>query len=198
LNEKVVDIVGLYLNPPQQAIVLSVDEETQIQALERTQPMLPLRRGSVARHSHDYKGNGTTTLFAALNLATGEVMGECHPRHRHQEFLKFLKQLDKEIPGKQLHLILDNYGTHKHEGVQRWLRRHRRFHLHFTPTGASWMNVVEIWFSILTNQAIRRGSFDSVAPLIGAIKAFLVPWNEGAKPFVWTKTAEQILTKAVR
>lgn len=198
LKEKVVDIVGLYLNPPEQALVLGVDEKSQIQALERTQPMLPLGPGKVARHTHDYKRNGTTTLFAAINVATGEVIGNCHPRHRHQEFLKFLRQLDKEVSGKELHLVLDNYGTHKHERVQRWLRRHRRFHLHFTPTGASWMNMVEIWFGILTNQAIRRGSFDSVAHLIGAIKAFLARWNEGAKPFVWTKTAEQILAKAVR
>ena len=198
LRERVVDIVGLYLNPPEQALVLGVDEKSQIQALQRTAPMLPLRPGNVARHTHDYKRNGTTTLFAALNVATGEVIGECHPRHRHQEFLKFLKQLDKEIPGKELHLVLDNYGTHKHEKVQRWLKRHRRFHLHFTPTGASWMNMVEIWFGILTNQAIRRGSFDSVAHLVGAIEAFLARWNEGAKPFVWTKTAEQILAKAAR
>lgn len=198
LKEKVVDIVGLYLNPPDQALVLSVDEKSQIQALERTQPMLPLRPGNIARHTHDYKRNGTTTLFAALNVATGEVIGECHPRHRHQEFLKFLRELNKEVPDKELHLIVDNYGTHKHEKVQKWLKRHKRFHLHFTPTGASWMNMVEIWFGILTNQAIRRGSFDSVAHLIGAIKAFLVRWNERAKPFVWTKTAEQILAKAVR
>ncbi len=198
LKEKVVDIVGLYLNPPEQALVLGVDEKSQIQALERTQPMLPLLPGKVARHTHDYKRNGTTTLFAALNVATGEVIGECHPRHRHQEFLKFLKQLDTEVPGKELHLILDNYGTHKHEKVQRWLKRHRRFHLHFTPTSASWMNMVEIWFGILTNQAIRRGSFNSVGYLVGAIKAFLSRWNEGAKPFVWTKTAKQILAKAAR
>ena len=198
LREKVIDIVGLYFNPPEQALVLGVDEKSQIQALQRTQPMLPLRPGKVARHTHDYKRNGTTTLFAALNVATGEVIGECHHRHRHQEFLKFLKQLDKEVPDKELHLIVDNYGTHKHEKVQRWLKRHQRFHLHFTPTGASWMNMVEIWFGILTNQATRRGSFDSVAHLVGAIKAFLSRWNEGAKPFVWTKTAEQVLAKAVR
>ena len=198
LKEKVVDIVGLYLNPPEQALVLGVDEKSQIQALSRTQPLLQLRPGQVERHTHDYKRNGTTTLFAALNIATGEVIGECHPRHRHQEFLKFLKQLDKEVPDKDLHLILDNYGTHKQEKVQNWLKRHKRFHLHFTPTGASWMNMVEIWFGIFTNQAIRRGSFDSVAHLIGAIKAFLSRWNEGAKPFVWIKTAEQILAKAVR
>jgi len=198
LKEKVVDIVGLYLNPPEQALVLGVDEKSQIQALQRTQPLLPLRPGQVERHTHDYKRNGTTTLFAALNIANGEVIGECHPRHRHQEFLKFLKQLDKEVRDKHLHLILDNYGTHKHEKVQKWLRRHKRFHLHFTPTGASWMNMVEIWFGILTNQAIRRSSFDSVAHLIGAIKAFLARWNQGAKPFVWTKTTEQILAKAIR
>jgi transposase len=198
LKEKVVDIVGLYLNPPEQALVLGVDEKSQIQALSRTQPLLQLRSGQVERHTHDYKRNGTTTLFAALNVATGEVIGECHPRHRHQEFLKFLKQLDKEVADKELHLILDNYGTHKQEKVQKWLKRHKRFHLHFTPIGASWMNMVEIWFGILTNQAIRRGNFDSVAHLVGAIKAFLSRWNERAKPFVWTKTAEQILAKAVR
>lgn len=198
LKEKVVDIVGLYLNPPEQALVLGVDEKSQIQALSRTQPLLQLRPGQVERHTHDYKRNGTTTLFAALNIATGEVIGECHPRHRHQEFLTFLKQLDKEIPDKELHLILDNYGTHKQESVRKWLKRHKRFHFHFTPTGASWMNMVEIWFGILTNQAIRRGSFDSVSRLVGAIKAFLSRWNEGAKPFAWTKTAEQILAKAVR
>jgi transposase len=197
LREKVIDIVGLYLNPPEQALVLGVDEKSQIQALQRTQPMLPLRLGKVARHTHDYKRHGTTTLFAALNVATGEVMGDCHPRHRHQEFLKFLKQMDKDIPGKELHLVLDNYGTHKHEKVQKWLEKHQRFHLHFTPTGASWMNMVEIWFGILTNQAIRRGSFDSVGQLVGAIKAFLSRWNEGAKPFVWTKTADQVLAKAI-
>jgi len=198
LKKKVVDIVGLYLNPPEQALVLGVDEKSQIQALSRTQPLLQLRSGQVERHTHDYKRNGTTTLFAALNVATGEVIGECHPRHRHQEFLKFLKQLEKEVADKELHLILDNYGTHKQEKVQKWLKRHKRFHLHFTPIGASWMNMVEIWFGILTNQAIRRGNFDSVAHLVGAIKAFLSRWNERAKPFVWTKTAEQILAKAAR
>jgi len=198
LKEKVVDIVGLYLNPPDEALVLAVDEKSQIQAISRTQPLLPLRPGQVERHTHDYKRNGTTTLFAALNIATGEVIGECHPRHRHQEFLKFLKLLDKEVPGKELHLILDNYGTHKQRDVRKWLKRHKWFHLHFTPTGASWMNMVEIWFGILTNQAIRRGNFDSVAILVGAIKAFLARWNEGAKPFIWTKTADQILAKAIR
>jgi len=190
--------VGLYLNLPEQALVLGVDEKSQIQALSRTEPLLQLRPGQVERHTHDYRKNGTSTLFAALNITTGEVIGECHPRHRHQEFLKFLKQLNKELPGKELHLILDNYGTHKQEKIQKWLKRHKRFHLHFTPTGASWMNMVEIWFGILTNQAIRRGSFDSVTRLVGAIEAFLSRWNEGAKPFVWIKTAEQILAKAVR
>lgn len=198
LKEKVVDIVGLYLNPPEHALVLGIDEKSQIQALQRTQPMLPLRPGKIARYTHDYKRNGTTTLFAALNIATGEVIGECHSRHRHQEFLKFLKQLDREVPDQELHLVLDNYSPHKHEKVRRWLKRHKRFHLHFTPTGASWMNMVEIWFGILTNQAIRRGSFDSVAQLRRAIEAFLSQWNKRAKPFVWTKTSEQILTKAVR
>jgi transposase len=198
LKEKVVDIVGLYLNPPEQALVLGVDEKSQIQALQRTQPMLPLLPGKIARYTHDYKRNGTTSLFAALNMATGEVIGECYARHRHQEFLKFLKDLEQKVPGKELHIILDNYGTHKHDKVQRWLKRHKRFHLHFTPTGASWMNMVEIWFGMLTNQAIRRGSFNSVAHLVGAIKSFLAKWNEGAKPFTWTKTAEQILAKATR
>jgi transposase len=198
IGEKVVNIVGLYLNPPEQALVLRVDEKSQIQALQRTQSLLQLRPGQVERHTHDYKRNGTTTLYAALNIATGEVIGECHSRHRHQEFLQFLKQLDKEVPDKELRLILDNYATHKHEKVQRWLKRHKRFHLHFTPTGASWMNMVEIWFGILTNQAIRRGSFDSVAHLVEAIKAFLSRWNEGAKPFVWIKTAGQVLAKATR
>jgi len=198
LEEKVIDIVGLYLNPPEQALVLGVDEKSQIQALQRTQPMLPLRPGSVARRTHDYKRHGTTTLFAALNVATGEVIGECHPQHRHQEFLKFLRLLHRDIPRKELHLIVDNYGTHTHPKVQKWLNRHRRFHLHFTPTGASWMNMVEIWFGILTNQAIRRGNFDSVPHLIGVIMAFLARWNEGARPFVWAKTAEQILAKAAQ
>jgi len=198
LREKVVDIVGLYLNPPENALVLDVDEKSQIQALQRTQPMLPLRPGRVARHAHDYKRNGTTTLFATLNIATGEVIGQCQPRHHHQEFLKFLKQLDEEVPDRELHLVLDNYGTHKDQKVQRWLKRHRRFHLHFTPTGASWMNMVEVWLGILTNQAIRRGSFDSVAALMAAIKAFLARWKEGARPFVWTRTADQVLAKAVR
>ena len=198
LKEKVVDIVGLYLNPPEQALVLGVDEKSQIQALSRTQPLLQLRPGQVERHTHDYKRNGTTTLFAALSIATGKVIGECYQKHRHQEFLKFLKQLDKEIPEKELHLILDNYGTQKQEDVQNWLKKHHRFHLHFTPTGASWMNMVEIWFGILTNQAIRRGSFDSVEHLIGAINAFMAHWNKGSKPFVWTKSAGKILAKAVR
>ena len=198
LKEKVVDIVWLYPNLPEQTLVLVVDEKSQIHALSRTQPLLQLRPGQAERRTHDYKRNGTTTLFAALNIATGEVIGECHHRHRHQEFLKFLKQLNKEVPDKELHLILDNYGTHKQEKVHKWLNRHKRFHFHFTPTGASWMNMVEIWFGILTNQAIRPGSFDSVAQLIREIKAFLSRWNEGAKPFVWTKKAEQILAKAVR
>ena len=198
LREKVVDIVGLYMHPPEQALVLAVDEKSQIQALQRTQPMLLLRPGQVARHTHDYKRHGTTTLFAALNIATGEVIADCQNRHRHQEFLKFLKQIDREIPSKELHLVVDNYGTHKQEKVRKWLGRHKRFHLHFTPTSASWMNMVEIWFGILTNQAIRRGSFNSVAALVGAIKAFLSRWNEGARPFIWTKTAEQVLAKAVK
>jgi len=197
LEAKVIDIVGLYLHPPEKALVLSVDEKSQIQALDRTQPLLPLRPGQVERHTHDYVRNGTTCLFAALNVATGEVIGDCHTRHRHQEFLKFLRRLDKETPSdKDLHLILDNYRTHKHEKVAKWLNRHRRFHLHFTPTGASWMNQIEIWFGIMTSRRIRRGIFKSVEELVDAIQRYIEANNQNPKPFAWTKSAEAILAKA--
>lgn len=198
LEEKVIDVVGLYLNPPENALVLCVDEKSQIQALERTQPLLPLRAGSAEKRTHDYRRHGTMTLFAALDLATGQVVGQCKKRHRHQEFLGFLRVLEKENPDREIHLILDNASTHKHPNVKRWLARRERFHLHFTPTSASWMNLVELWFSILTTQAVRRDSFRSVQALLRRIYAFIESWNEEAKPFRWTKSAEQILAKAVR
>lgn len=204
LVEKVTDIVGLYLNPPEKALVISVDEKSQIQALSRTspgsfgQPLLPLRAGLPERRTHDYRRNGTTTLFAALNVAEGKVLGQCYPRHRHEEFLKFLKLIDRGFPVKDLHLIIDNYSPHKHPKVNQWIARHPRFHLHFTPTSASWMNQVETWFSLLSSQQIRRGSFDSVAELIAAIDKFIRHHNQNAKPFAWTKGTEAIQAKAVR
>src|SRR5215210_6484745 len=176
--EKLTDVVGLYLNPPRQAIVLCVDEKSQIQALDRTQPGLPLKKGRCGTMTHDYKRNGTTTLFAALETLEGKVVGECHHRHRHQEFLKFLRRLDAEFPGDvPLHLIMDNYDTHQHPRVQAWLKRHRRFKFHFTPTSGSWLNLVERWFAELTNKAVRRGSFASVEDLELAIEQFLEDWN---------------------
>jgi transposase len=197
--EKMTDVVGLYLNPPQQAIVLCVDEKSQIQALDRTQPGLPIKRGRCSTMTHDYKRNGTTTLFAALETLQGKVVGECHERHRHQEFLKFLRRLDTEFPGEvPLHLILDNYGTHKHAKVKAWMKRHPRFVLHFVPTSSSWMNLVERWFGHLDNQAIRRGVFLSVADLEASIAAFLKAWNQNPKPFVWTATVESIQEKLHR
>jgi transposase len=199
LVSKVIDVVGLYLHPPENALVLSVDEKSQIQALDRTQPMLPLRPGQVERHTHDYKRNGTTCLFAALNVAEGTVIGKCQARHRHQEFLDFLKLIERQIPkGKDIHMILDNYGTHKHPEVKEWLRKHPRYHLHFTPTSASWMNQVETWFGILTQRQIRRGIFKSVKELVDAIERYIEAHNQDPKPFVWTKTPEQILSKAIR
>jgi len=198
-EEKLVDVVGLYLNPPEKAIVLSMDEKSQIQALDRTQPSLPMKRGRAGTMTHDYKRHGTTTLFAALDVLTGTVIGECLPRHRHTEFLKFLRTIDREVPnGLQIHLILDNYSTHKHENVKRWLAKHPRFHLHFTPTASSWLNLVERWFGMLTDKAIRRGVFHSVPELINAIETYLQANNESPEPFVWTATAEQILTKVQR
>ncbi len=197
--EKLTDVVGLYLNPPQQAIVLCVDEKSQIQALDRTQPGLPLKKGRCGTMTHDYKRNGTTTLFAALELLQGKVIGQCYERHRHQEFLKFLRRLDQEFPGAMhLHLVMDNYGTHKHQRVRTWLKRHPRFVLHFVPTSSSWLNLVERWFGELTSKRIRRGSFFSVEELEKAIAEFLAAWNENPKPFVWTATVESITEKLSR
>jgi len=197
--EKMTDVIGLYLNPPQQAIVLCVDEKSQIQALDRTQPGLPIKKGRCGTMTHDYKRNGTTTLFAALEVLQGKVIGQCHQRHRHQEFLKFLRTLDQEFPGAvPLHLIMDNYGTHKHEKVGNWLKRHPRFVLHFVPTSSSWLNLVERWFGHLDQKAIRRGVFRSVEDLKASIDAFLTAWNKDPKPFVWTATVESITEKLSR
>ncbi len=198
LVAKVTDVVGLYLNPPERAIVLSVDEKTQIQALDRTQPMLPLRPGQVERHTHDYKRHGTLTLSAALEIATGQVTTQTSALHRHEEFLDFLNLLVRTYPRRELHLVLDNVQTHKTPEVLAWLDRHRRVHFHFTPTSASWLNQVETWFGILTRQALRRGSFASVRALVAAIEAFTRAWNAGSTPFKWVKTADEILAKAVR
>ena len=194
--EKLTDVVGLYLNPPDKALVLCVDEKSQIQALDRTQPGLPMKKGRCGTMTHDYKRNGTTTLFAALNVLEGTVVGECYQRHRHQEFLKFLRRLDREFPkDKPLHLILDNYGTHKHPNVTAWLDKHPRFELHFIPTSSSWLNLVERWFRELSDKQIRRGVFHSVADLEATIDAFLDANNENPKPFVWTASVESILEK---
>jgi transposase len=194
--EKLTDVVGLYLNPPQQAMVLCVDEKSQIQALDRTQPGLPLKKGRCGTMTHDYKRNGTTTLFAALEVLQGRVVGQCYERHRHQEFLKFLRRLDQEFPGElTMHLVMDNYGTHKHPKVQSWLKRHPRFVPHFVPTSSSWLNLIERWFAELTNKRIRRSSFASVAELEHAIAEFLAAWNKNPKPFVWTATVDSILQK---
>jgi len=198
LAEKVIDVVGLYLDPPAGALVLCVDEKTQIQALDRTQPSLPIKPGKAARMTHDYKRNGTTSLYAALEIATGEVTGACYPRHRHQEFLAFLNQLVRAYPRAPLHVVLDNSSTHSTPEVERWLARHKRVHFHFTPSGASWMNMVEIFFSILTNQQVRRGVYHDVPELIAAIEYFIEHYNQRAQPFVWTKTADEILAKAIK
>ncbi len=198
-EEKLVDVVGLYLNPPEKAVVLCMDEKSQIQALDRTQPSLPLKKGRAGTMTRDYKRNGTTTLFAALNVLTGVVIGQCLEKHRNTEFLKFLRTIDREVPkGLQIHMILDNYGTHKHDNVTTWLEKHPRFHLHFIPTSSSWLNMVERWFRNLTEQAIRRGVFKSVPDLIAAIEAYLEANNEDPQPFVWTATAEEILAKVRR
>ena len=197
--EKLTDVVGLYLNPPQQAMVLCVDEKSQIQALDRTQPGLPLKKGRCGTLTHDYKRNGTTTLFAALEVLQGRVIGQCYARHRHQEWLKFLRRLDEEFPGQvPLHLVMDNYGTHKHPNVQAWLQRHPRFIAHFVPTSSSWLNLVERWFGELTSKRVRRGSFFSVEDLQKAIMEFLEAWNDDPKPFVWTATVESIVAKLSR
>jgi transposase len=196
---KLIDVVGLYLNPPEKAIVLCMDEKSQIQALDRTQASLPMTPGRAGTMTHDYKRNGTTTLFAALDVLTGTVIGQCLPRHRHTEFLKFLNTIDREVPkGLQVHLILDNYSTHKHAEVGRWLNRHKRFHLHFTPTSSSWLNQVERWFRDLTDKNLRRGIFASVPDLIASIEEYLNVHNADPKPYVWTATAESILAKVQR
>jgi transposase len=197
--EKVRDIVGLYLNPPDRALVLCVDEKAQIQALDRTQPLLPMRPGQVERRTHDYERHGTTSLFAALDLASGRVVGECHRRHRGIEFRKFLDKLDEAVPAPlDLHLILDNYGTHKTPLIRRWLARHPRYHLHFTPTSASWLNLVERWFATLTERQLRRGVHRSTRELETALKHYLAVHNQEPKPFVWTKTADEILANGAR
>jgi transposase len=197
--EKLTDVVGLYLNPPEQALVLCVDEKSQIQALDRTQPGLPLKKGRCGTMTHDYKRHGTTTLFAALEMLQGKVIGRCYQRHRHQEFLKFLRTIDTEFPGEvALHLIMDNYGTHTHPRVQGWLQRHPRFVLHFVPTSSSWLNLVERWFRELDSKAIRRGVFQSVDDLKAAIDTFLAAWNDDPKPFVWTTTVQSITAKLAR
>ena len=197
--EKLQDVVGLYLNPPEHAIVLSVDEKSQIQALDRSQPGLPMKRGRAGTMTHDYKRNGTTTLFAALNTLDGRVIGQCLPRHRHQEFLKFLRTINRETHRElDLHLIVDNYGTHTHPNVIAWLDKHPRFHMHFTPTSASWLNLVERWFRKITDKRIRRGVFKSVDDLVVAIMDYLAANNAAPKPFVWTASMETILSKVKR
>jgi putative transposase len=197
--EKVRDIVGLYLNPPEHALVLCVDEKSQIQALERTQPHLPLGLGYLEGITHDYTRHGTTTLFTALDVATGEVVAQCKRRHRHQEFLAFLRHLDTNVPAHlDVHLVLDNYGTHKHAKVRAWLARRSRYRVHFTPTYASWLNQVERWFGLITQRAIRRGSFRTVRELVQRIERFVAHYNATACPFAWTATAESILAKLER
>ena len=197
--EKVRDIVGLYLNPPDRALVLCVDKKAQIQALDRTQPLLPMRPGQVERRTHDYERHGTTSLFAALDLASGRVIGECHRRHRGVEFRQFLDTVDEAVPAPlDVHLILDNYGTHKTPLIRRWLARHPRYHLHFTPTSASWLNLVERWFATLTERQLRRGVHRSTRELETALKRYLAVHNQEPKPFVWTKTADEILAQVAR
>jgi transposase len=198
LEAKVRDVVGLYLDPPAHAIVLCVDEKSQIQALERSQPVQPVAPGRVERRTHDYVRHGTTTLFAALEVATGRITDACQPRHRHREFLAFLKLVAKAYPRRQLHVVVDNYGTHKHAKVQAWLAKHPRIHLHFTPTYGSWLNLVEVFFSIIERQALRRGDFASVQELVAAIGRFVDAWNERCQPFRWVKDADQILGGAHR
>lgn len=197
--EKLHDIVGLYLNPPDKALVLCVDEKSQIQALDRIQPMFPMRPGIPARQTYDYIRHGTTTLFAALNMLDGKVIGDCMPRHRHQEFIRFLQLINVKTPTDlDLHLIVDNYGTHKHPRVLRWLKRHPRFHLHFTSTSSSWLNMVERWFREITDKRIRRGSFKSVPDLIKAIMQYLENHNQNPRVFIWSASVEQIMTKITK
>jgi len=196
---KLQDVVGLYLNPPDKSLVLCVDEKSQIQALDRTQPGLPMKKGRCGTMTHDYKRNGTTTLFAALSMLDGTVIGDCMPRHRHQEFIRFLKQIDGQTPaGLDLHLIVDNYGTHKHPRVTSWLHRHPRFHLHFIPTSSSWLNMVERWFREITDKRIRRGTFKNVASLIAAIMAYMDNHNQNPHVFVWSAPVERILSKITK
>ena len=197
--EKLRDIVGLYLNPPDKAMVLCVDEKSQVQALDRTQPLLPMGLGYVEGVTHDYVRHGTTTLFAALDIATGKVLTRCKRRHRHQEYLQFLKYIDQNVPEDlDIHLVVDNYATHKHDKVKRWLAAHPRYHVHYTPTYASWLNQVEIWFNIITQKAIRRGTFRSVKDLVSKIDQFVNHYNKETQPFVWTATADSILEKIKR
>ena len=198
-TEKLEDIVGLYMSPPEHALVLCCDEKSQVQALDRTQPGLPLKKGRAATMTHDYKRNGTTTLFAALNVLDGQVIGQCQQRHTHAEWLKFLKKIDRETPKeKMLHLIADNYATHKHPSVQEWLDKHPRFVMHFTPTSASWLNMVERFFRDITTERLRRGVFTSVPELIAAIDEYIAHHNTKPKPFIWTKSARDILQKVIR
>jgi transposase len=197
--EKLTDVVGLYLNPPDKAIVFCVDEKSQIQALDRTQPGLPIKKGRCGTMTHDYKRNGTTTLFAALSMLDGKVIGDCMPRHRHQEFIRFLKKLDSETPAnRDLHLIVDNYATHKHPRVKSWVARHPRFHLHFIPTSSSWLNMVERWFREITDKRIRRGVFRSVPELIAAIDEYLANHNQNPRVFTWTASVESIMAKVAK
>ena len=198
LEAKIRDVVGLYLNPPDKAIVLCVDEKSQVQALDRSAPVLPLRLGMPEKQTHDYVRHGTTTLFAALEVATGKVTDACYPRHRNEEFVRFLKYVAKAYPRRKLHIVCDNYATHKHPAVQAWLARNPRITMHFTPTAGSWLNMIEIFFGIITRQAIRRGTFTSVKDLIAAIEIFIDGWNERCEPFVWTKPADDIIKKAIR
>jgi transposase len=198
-EDKLIDVVGLYLNPPDNAIVFCFDEKSQIQALDRTQPSLPIKEGRPGTVTHDYKRNGTTTLFAALEVATGQLIGRCFARHRHEEFLAFLKLIDRQVPkGQQVHIILDNYAAHNHPDVREWLAKHKRFHFHFTPTSSSWLNLVERWFREITTKRIRRGSFASVGVLVEVIEEYIAHNNENPRPFIWTKTADQIIAKVRR
>jgi len=198
-DEKVIDVVGLYMNPPDNAIVLCLDEKSQIQALDRTQPSLPMKKGRAGTMTHDYKRNGTTTLFAALDVLTGKVIGQCLPQHTNNELVHFLKKVDREVPkGLAVHVITDNYGTRGQENVVAWLAKHPRFHFHFTPTSSSWLNLVERWFRELTQKAIRRGVFRSVPELVAAIQAYLDAHNADPKPFIWTASADEILQKVRR
>lgn len=198
-EDKLVDVVGLYLNPPEKAIVLCADEKSPVQALDRTQASLPMVKGRGETMTHDYKRHGTTTLFAALDVLTGTVIGQCMPRHRHQEWLKFLTTIDRQVPRDlQIHLIVDNYATHKHQDVTAWLGKHSRFHVHFTPTSSSWLNLVERWFRELTDKALRRGIFHSVPDLVASIQEYIDAHNDDPRPYVWTATADSILAKVAR